>query len=63
MTPEEAQEKAKWLNELNASGYAGMLQNGNIVDRRKHPEARPIFENKMFGIAKPKRLENNGRKL
>lgn len=41
--------------EINDSGYAGVMPNGNIVDRRKHPEAVPVPENKMLGIppAKP----------
>ena len=42
--------------ELNKTGYAGILPNGNIVDRRKHPTAIPIQENKMFGVVKPKEL-------
>ena len=42
--------------ELNKSGYAGIMPNGNIVDRRKHPEAMPIPENPMFHLAKPKKL-------
>jgi len=42
--------------ELNKSGFAGILSNGNIVDRREHPEAIPIQENPMFGVVKPKDL-------
>jgi hypothetical protein len=44
--------------ELNETGYAGILPNGNIVDRRKFPTAIPIQENKMFRVAKPKPLED-----
>lgn len=51
------QERLKMLleiQELNKSGYAGILPNGNIVDRRKFPEAIPIQENPLFNVAKPK---------
>jgi hypothetical protein len=44
------------IDEINQSGYAGILPNGNIVDRRKHPDAIPVQENRMFGIPKPKSL-------
>lgn len=40
--------------ELIQSGYAGILPNGNIVDRRIHPDAVPSAENPMFGCPKPK---------
>lgn len=36
------------------SGYAGILPNGNIVDRRQHPEAIPCQENSLFNTPKPK---------
>jgi hypothetical protein len=42
--------------EISKSGYAGVMPNGNIVDRREHPEAMPIEENKMLGIPKPIKL-------
>jgi sulfur carrier protein ThiS len=54
------QEKLKELLEiveLNKTGYAGVLPNGNIVDRRKHPNAIPIQENRMFGVVKPKPIK------
>ena len=54
------QEKLKELMEiveLNKTGYAGVLPNGNIVDRRKHPNAIPIQENRMFGVVKPKPIK------
>ncbi len=35
------------------SGYAGTLPNGNIVDRRTHPNAIPAQENSLLGIPKP----------
>lgn len=40
--------------EINKSGYAGILSNGNIVDRRKYPKAIPVQENRLLGIPKPK---------
>ncbi len=58
MTKEQAQEMAKWLKELNASGYAGCNRKGSIVDRREEPDAIPVMENSMFGVVKPKMLEN-----
>ena len=42
--------------EINKSGYAGILSNGNIVDRREHPEAIPVQENRLLNIPKPKPL-------
>ena len=42
--------------EISKSGYAGVLPNGNIVDRREHPEAMPIEKNNMFEIPKPIKL-------
>ena len=37
-----------------ASGWAGVMPNGNVVDRRVHPKAIPIPANKMFGNPEPK---------
>ena len=47
-------------HEINMSGYAGILPNGNIVDRRERPEAIPVQKNSMFGIPEPKNLESDG---
>lgn len=44
------------IHEINQAGYAGVLPNGRLVDRRKHPEAIPVQENKLLGIPKPKDL-------
>lgn len=44
------------IDEINQSGYAGILPNGNIVDRREHPEAIPIRANALLGIPEPKKL-------
>lgn len=38
------------------SNWQSVLSNGNIVDRRKHPNAIPIQENSLFGVVKPKPL-------
>ena len=40
-----------------ASGYAGVLPNGNIVDRREFPDALPVQKNEMFNVPKPKKVE------
>ena len=45
---------------LGKSGYCGVLGNGKIVDRREHPEAIPMQENKMMGIPKPMPVDDNG---
>ena len=42
--------------ELMQSGYAGINQQGTIVDRRQFPNAVPIQENSMFNTPKPKKL-------
>lgn len=38
------------------SGYAGINQQGTIVDRRKFPDAVPIQQNSMFNTPKPKKV-------
>lgn len=42
---------------LVSSGYAGVLSDGKIVDRREYPNAIPIQANTMFNVPKPKRVE------
>lgn len=42
--------------QVKKDGYAGVLPNGNIVDRREHPGALPMQQNSMLGIPKPKNL-------
>lgn len=49
--------EALWLELLNASGFAGVLPNGKIVDRRYFPEATPVEKNSIFETAKPKTNE------
>ncbi len=38
---------------ITQSGYAGILSTGEIVDRRKHPEAIVMQGNKFLGIPEP----------
>ena len=42
--------------EIKESGYMGCMPNGNLVDRREHPEAIPVMENQMLGFPKPQEL-------
>lgn len=60
---DDAIERAKYyeriLDAVN-SGYGGMLPNGNIVDRREHPEAMPIQKNTLLGAPEPKPVERDG---
>ncbi len=44
------------IPELIRSGYAGVLPNGNIVDRREHPNAVPMAANSMMGVPEPKNV-------
>lgn len=48
--------KVLWIDLLNASGWAGVLSNGNIVDRRYFPESIPVQKNSIFGVAEPRDL-------
>jgi hypothetical protein len=43
--------------EVIKAGYGGMLPNGNIVDRREHPDALPIQKNAMLGAPEPRPLD------
>ena len=49
------------IMEINDSGYAGILSNGNIVDRREHPEAIPVQENRLLGIPPAKSLPTDNK--
>lgn len=53
----ELSDDYKKTTELIKSGYAGILENGNIVDRREHSLAMPIPENSLFGAPKPKDIK------
>jgi hypothetical protein len=57
MNKEEKLKELRKIIELNKTGYAGVLPNGNIVDRREHPEAIPVQENRMLGVVKPKPIK------
>jgi hypothetical protein len=45
-----------YMDLLNASGWAGVLPDGNLVDRRYYPDALPVQKNSMFGVAEPREL-------
>lgn len=58
-TCEQVTERAKLLMagvELSRSGYAGVLPNGNIVDRRNFPDAIPMQKNSQLGVPEPKKI-------
>lgn len=40
-------------HKITMRGLAGVLSNGNIVDRVEHPEAISVLQNPMMGIPKP----------
>ena len=42
---EKKQFEILWFDLLNASGFAGVLPTGGIVDRRYYPEAHPVQRN------------------
>jgi len=42
---------------LIESGYAGIVSNGNIVDRRINKTAVAIPKNTMFNVPDPKRIK------
>ncbi len=59
-TKEEKDKRIKALletMEVIKSGYAGVLSNGNIVDRREYPKAIPIPENPLFNTPTPKPIK------
>jgi hypothetical protein len=45
------------LMQICESGYGGVMPDGGIVDRRKHPEAQAIPENKMLRVPAPAPVE------
>lgn len=47
-------EKLLEIKAIIESGWAGVMPNGNIVDRRVHTTAIPIPANPMFGTPEPK---------
>lgn len=40
----------RWVRE----GFAGVLPNGEIVDRREFPKAIPMQKNALLGVPEPK---------
>lgn len=46
--------KLKEIVQVSQDGFVGMLPNGMLVDRRKHPEAMPVQENSFLNIGKSK---------
>jgi sulfur carrier protein ThiS len=57
ISKEEKLKELLKIVDLNKTGYAGVLPNGNIVDRRDYPNAIPVQENPMFGVVKPKDIK------
>lgn len=47
---QHVRDKAERITELIASGYAGVLPNGNIVDRREYPTAVAIQKNTLLHV-------------
>lgn len=44
------------IEQIKQDGYAGILPNGNIVDRRIHRTAIPIPKNDSLGAPSPRKL-------
>lgn len=57
ISKEEKLKELRKIIKLNKTGYAGVMPNGNIVDRREHPEAIPVQKNDMFGVVEPKDIK------
>ncbi len=45
--------------EIIQSGFAGTMPNGNIVERRKFPEAVPVQENQLLNAPKPLDIQSS----
>lgn len=55
---DQAKVDALWkIRGITSDGYSGVMPNGNIVDRREHPEAIPIPKNSLLGVPKPKAVK------
>lgn len=57
-TTAEKLAKLSELQEIVASGFAGIDKNGRIVDRREQPAAIPIPKNTLLNVPEPKQLES-----
>jgi hypothetical protein len=44
------------LLEVKKAGYAGVMKDGRLVDRRRYPAAMPIPKNEMLGVPEPRKL-------
>jgi len=53
ITPEQRRERLLKIKELSTTGFAGVMPNGQIVDRREMPQAVPMKRNIYFGIPDP----------
>jgi hypothetical protein len=51
MNNKEKVELLEKILKFTQEGYAGILSNGNIVDRREHPEAIPIPTNVSLNVS------------
>ncbi len=54
-------EALKKIQEIVASGWAGVMPNGNIVDRRVEPTAIPIQKNTLLNVPEPKHPNGRGK--
>lgn len=55
-------EQFEKYQKVKSEGYAGMLPNGNLVDRREFPNAIPLQYNQLLNIPHPKQLEKTETK-
>ena len=52
------EQQIRQLLHLSKTGYAGVMPDGSIVDRRKHPNAIAMDKNTMLGVPEPKRVSS-----
>lgn len=53
---EERKARLEAALEITRAGFAGVMPNGNIVDRREYPHAIPIQANPLLGCPEPAAL-------
>lgn len=51
------------LLEVIKDGYGGIINGGQLVDRRKNPEAIPLQENSYLNCPKPKPIYENYKNI
>jgi len=56
MTKKEIADRSKFVIEVIEIGYAGILPDGQIVDRRNYTNAIPIPKNSLLKTPKPVKL-------